>query len=119
MMAHTTYLFVLTQIHHDLAALCDNFKHSPSLTINHQMHITYGFSGSNSVQKKKKKNLTIQLWPNGKFPLSQPYCDSSGLECVDICLQELNAYFAILSDVEETLSESQFFPDMTRVSQFS
>ena len=61
MMAHTAYLFVLTQIHHDLAALCDNFKHSPLLTINHQMHITYGFSGSNSVKKKNKinKNLTI------------------------------------------------------------
>ena len=79
------------------------------LTINHQMHITYGFSGSDSVPKKKPV----------KFPLNQPYCDSSGLECVDISLQELNAYFAILSDVEETLSESQFFPDITRVSQFS
>lgn len=77
------------------------------------------FQEANRSKKKKKKNLTIQLWPNKKFPFSQPYCDSSGLECVDTCLQELNAYFAILSDVEETLSESQFFPDMTRVSQFS
>ena len=80
------------------------------------MHITYGFSGSDSVRKKKPDDTSR---PKGKFPLNQPYCDSSGLECVDICLQELNAYFAILSDVEEALSESQFFPDMTGVSQFS
>lgn len=68
--------------------------------------------------RSEKKNLTIQVGQRENF-LSTKHCDSSGLECVDICLQVLNAYFAILSDVEETLSESQFFPDITRVSQFS